>query len=382
MIRAASFDTAAMTADLGLLVGAESPSRDVDRLTVHARLLAGMMTRLLGSAPELVDSPVGPHVHWCGGGEPRVLILGHHDTVHPAGTLAARPFTVDGDRATGPGVFDMKAGIVQAIHAVAALDDRSHVEILLSADEETGSRASRALIEERALACGAVLVIEPSADGGVLKTGRKGTGTFEVRVHGRASHAGLEPEKGINSLVELAHLVPRIVSIADPTTGTTVTPTVASAGTADNVVPESASMFVDVRVAVPAEKERVEAAMASLRPTVEGARLEVLGGIGRPPMHESAAVGLLAIARKVSEGAGLPAAEGVTGGGGSDGNFTAAVGVATLDGLGAVGGGAHGADEHVLLSRMADRAALMAGLCQELSSMASRLDPVRVPADR
>ncbi|MEY3690965.1 MAG: hypothetical protein RJB57_620 [Actinomycetota bacterium] len=376
------FDTQAMTADLASLVGAESPSRDIDRLTVHARLLSGLMVRLLGHAPELVASPVGPHVHWKGGGEPRVLILGHHDTVHPAGTLAQRPFTVNGDTATGPGVFDMKAGIVQVLHAVAALDDRSHVEILLSADEEIGSRESRALIEERARACGAVLVIEPSADGGVLKTGRKGTGTFEVRVHGRASHAGLEPEKGINSLVELAHLIPQIVAIADPSKGTTVTPTVASAGTADNVVPESASCFVDVRVAVPGEKERVETAMAALRTTVPGARVEVLGGIGRPPMHESAAVALLAIAREVSEQAGLPEAHGVTVGGGSDGNFTAAIGVPTLDGLGAVGGGAHGADEHVVLSRMADRAALVAGLCQRLSSMASRLDPVRVPADR
>ena len=382
MVDASVFDTAAMTADLASLVGAESPSRDIDRLTVHARLLSGLMVRLLGHAPELVSSPVGPHVHWRGGGEPRVLVLGHHDTVHPAGTLAHRPFTVNGDTATGPGVFDMKAGIVQVIHAVAALEDRSHVEILLSADEEIGSRESRALIEERARACGAVLVIEPSADGGVLKTGRKGTGTFEVKVHGRASHAGLEPEKGINSLVELAHLIPQIVAIADTAKGTTVTPTVASAGTADNVVPESASCFVDVRVAVPGEKERVEAAMAALRTTVPGTRVEVLGGIGRPPMHESAAGALLAIAQEVSVQAGLPEARGVTVGGGSDGNFTAAIGVPTLDGLGAVGGGAHGADEHVVLSRMADRAALVAGLCQRLSSMASRLEPVRVPADR
>lgn len=376
------FDTAAMTADLASLVGAESPSRDIDRLTVHARLLSGLMVRLLGHAPELVASPVGPHVHWKGGGEPRVLVLGHHDTVHPAGTLAQRPFTVHGDTATGPGVFDMKAGIVQVLHAVAALDDRSHVEILLSADEEIGSRGSRALIEERARACGAVLVIEPSADGGVLKTGRKGTGTFEVKVYGRASHAGLEPEKGVNSLVELAHLIPQIVAIADTSKGTTVTPTVASAGTADNVVPESASCYVDVRVAVPGEKERVEAAMAALRTTVPGTRLEIMGGIGRPPMHESAAEALLAMARDVSERSGLPEARGITVGGGSDGNFTAAIGVPTLDGLGAVGGGAHGADEHVVLSRMADRAALVAGLCQRLSSMASRLEPVRVPADR
>lgn len=380
MTPAGRFDIDAMTEDLRTLVSAESPSRDIDRLTVHARLLSGMMVRLLGSAPELVDSPVGPHVHWRGGGEPRVLILGHHDTVHPAGTLASRPFTVADGTATGPGVFDMKAGIVQALHAVAAMEDRSHVEILLSADEEIGSRESRALIEERALACGAVLVLEPSADGGALKTGRKGTGTFEVRVHGRASHAGLEPEKGINSLVELAGLIPQIVAIADPSRGTTVTPTVASAGTADNVVPENASCFVDVRVAVPEEKPRVEAAMAALRGSVPGTEIEVLGGIGRPPMHESAAAVLMGIAAQVAAGAGIENLDGVVVGGGSDGNFTAAVGVQTLDGLGAVGGGAHSADEHVVVAEMPHRAALIAGLCQRLSSMASRLPPVSVPA--
>ncbi|MEY4162116.1 MAG: hypothetical protein RI939_845 [Actinomycetota bacterium] len=380
MTTASAFDLDAMLADLSVLVEAESPSRDVDRLTVHARLVSGMMVRLLGSAPDLVASPVGPHIHWRGGGEPRVLILGHHDTVHPAGTLAARPFSVTGGIAAGPGVFDMKAGIVQAIHAVAALADRSGVEILLSSDEEIGSRESRALIEERALACGAVLVLEPSADGGALKTGRKGTGTFEVRVRGRASHAGLEPEKGINSLVELANLIPQIVAIADTSRGTTVTPTVASAGTADNVVPENASCFVDVRVAVPEEKPRVEAAMAALRGSVPGTEIEVLGGIGRPPMHESAAAVLMGIAAQVAAEAGIENLDGVVVGGGSDGNFTAAVGVQTLDGLGAVGGGAHSADEHVVVAEMPHRAALIAGLCQRLSSMASRLPPVSVPA--
>ena len=382
MTSPAGFDTDAMTADLGTLVSAESPSRDIDRLTVHARLISGLMVRLLGSAPELVDSPVGPHVHWRGGGDPRVLILGHHDTVHPAGTLAARPFAVSNGIATGPGVFDMKAGIVQAIHGVASLADRSHVEILLSADEEIGSGESRALIEERALACGAVLVLEPSADGGALKTGRKGTGTFEVRIHGRASHAGLEPEKGVNSLVELANLIPQIVAIADPSRGTTVTPTLASSGTADNVVPEFTSCHVDVRVAVPDEKPRVEAAMAALRTSVPGTRVELLGGIGRPPMHESAAGMLFGIASAVAHDAGIGTIEGVVVGGGSDGNFTAAIGVQTLDGLGAVGGGAHSADEHALVGEMPRRAALIAGLCQRLSSMPSRLPPVSVPADR
>ena len=377
-----SFSLEAMLSDLEILVSSESPSRDIDRLTAHASLLSDMMNDRLGRRPQLIDSPVGPHVHWSGGGEPRVLILGHHDTVHPAGTIATRPFTVTDDRATGPGVFDMKAGIVQAIHAVAALDDASGVEILLTADEEIGSAASKELLLERALACGAVLVIEPSADGGALKIGRKGTGTLTVTVRGRASHAGLEPEKGINALAELADLIPRISAIADPTRGTTVTPTLATAGTADNVVPELATCAVDVRVSTLDEKDRVEAAFAALSPRLTGAVVEVSGRIGRPPMHESASADLFPMARHVAQSLGLGECHGVVVGGGSDGNFTAAAGVQTLDGLGAVGGGAHAADEHVVVSTMPARAALLSGLCQELSSMAKRPPLGSVPDER
>ena len=372
----------AMLADLDALVSCESPSRDIERLQAHAQLLSDLMERMLGSAPTLIDSPVGPHIHWRGGSDPKVLILGHHDTVHPAGTLARLPFAVRDGIATGPGVFDMKAGIVQAIYAVASLEDSSHVEILLSADEEIGSQASRALIEERAITCGSVLVLEPSADGGALKIGRKGTGTITLSIEGRASHAGLEPEKGINSLVELATLIPQIVAIADESMGTTVTPTLASAGTADNVVPALTTCAVDVRVAVPQEKPRVEAAFAALRLQHPEARLVVSGQIGRPPMHESAAAGLFPIAVAVANRIGVNSLEGVVVGGGSDGNFTAAVGVETLDGLGAVGGGAHGDTEHVVVATMPQRAALLAGLCQELSSMAKRPPLGNVPAPR
>lgn len=371
-----------MLVDLGALVSMESPSRDVERVTAHAQALSAIMERLLGSAPTLIDSPVGPHVHWKGGGEPKVLILGHHDTVHPVGTLADIPFRVDGGIARGPGVFDMKAGIIQALHAVASLADSSHIEILLTADEEIGSKESRALLEERALACGAVLVLEPSADGGALKIGRKGTGTITVHLEGRASHAGLEPEKGINSLVELASLIPQIVAIANTDLGTTVTPTLASAGTADNVVPANTTCTVDIRVAVPEEKPRVEAEFAKLAVSNPDVKLSLSGGIGRPPMHESAAVELMPLAQSVATQLGLGAIDGIVVGGGSDGNFTAAVGVQTLDGLGAVGGGAHGADEHVIVSTMPERAALLAGLCQELSSMAKRPPLGNVPAPR
>jgi glutamate carboxypeptidase len=378
----AEMNLADMLDDLERLVACESPSRDVERLTRHGELLADIMQRRLGSRPRLVDSDAGPHVLWSGGGEPKVLILGHHDTVHPVGTVDARPFRVDGDIATGPGIFDMKAGIVQAIHAVAALDDKSHVEILLTADEEVGSLASKQLLEERAKACGAVFVIEPSADGGALKTGRKGTGTFTVTVEGRAAHAGLEPEKGVNALMELARLVPQIADIARAEIGTTVTPTTARAGTADNVVPALAVCEVDVRVAVPEEKPRVEAAMAALAATDPQATVTVAGRIGRPPMHESSSAGLMPLAERVAATVGLDGLTGVVVGGGSDGNFTAAAGVQTLDGLGAVGGGAHAESEHVIVSTMPARAALLAGLCQELSSMAKRPPLGSVPAER
>lgn len=355
-------DLDVMLRDLELLVNTESPSADLERMTTSAETLRALLDARIGGSTELVDGPNGPHVHWRGGGEPRLLLVGHHDTVFPAGTVAARPFAVADGRITGPGVFDMKAGLVQAIHAIAALDDRSGIELLVNSDEEIGSTTSRPLIEERAVACGAVLVLEPSADGGALKTGRKGTGTFDVRVHGRAAHAGLEPEKGINALVAAAELIGQIATLGDPATGTTVTPTVAAAGTADNVVPAEARFSVDVRVVEPGEKERIEAAMAALTTAVPGAVIEVGGGIGRPPMHETASAELYPLAVAAARRIGQPTPAGVAVGGGSDGNFTAAIGVPTLDGLGAVGGGAHADHEHVLVDTLVPRAELLSAL--------------------
>ena len=347
---AAQYD--AMVADLERFVNIESPSLEHECLARSAQFLADVMTRVLGSPPVLVASDRGPHVHWKGSDDTKVLIVGHHDTVFPLGTVARRPFTREGDIGRGPGIFDMKAGIIQAIYGVAAVKEWYHTEILITADEEVGSHASRALLEERARATGAVLVLEPSADGGALKIARKGTGTFNVSITGRASHAGLEPEKGINALVELAAQVPRIVAIARPEVGTTVTPTVAKAGTADNVVPASATIAVDVRCVIPEEKNRLEAEMSRLTPTLAGARVEVSGGMNRPPMHESMTKELFAIAEKVADDYGITGLRGVAVGGGSDGNLTAAVGVRTLDGLGAVGAGAHAETEHVQLDAM------------------------------
>ncbi|MGA0147071.1 MAG: M20 family metallopeptidase [Ilumatobacteraceae bacterium] len=356
----------AMITDLETFVNVESPSLERECLERSAHFLADLMTRVLGTPPTLIESDRGPHVHWKGSNDTKVLIVGHHDTVFPLGTVARRPFTRDGNIGRGPGIFDMKAGIVQAIYGVAAVKEWYHTEILITADEEVGSHASRALLEERAKATGAVLVLEPSADGGALKIARKGTGTFMVNIAGRASHAGLEPEKGINALVELAAQVPRIAALARPELGTTVTPTVAKAGTADNVVPDSATISVDVRCVIPEEKDRLERGMASLVATLPGATVTVSGGMNRPPMHESMTTELFAIAEKVAADFGISGLQGVAVGGGSDGNITAAVGVRTLDGLGAVGAGAHAETEHVRLDLMPERAALIAGLVQAI----------------
>jgi len=357
-----------MLADVEAFVNIESPSHEVDDLRRSAEFLASLMERVLGSAPTLVESAEGPHVHWKGGDDTRVLVVGHHDTVFPKGTVERRSFSRDGDVARGPGIFDMKAGIVQAIYGLGAIEERRHVEILITADEEVGSYASRELIEERARATRHVLVIEPSADGGALKVARKGVGTFRVDIAGKASHAGLEPEKGVNSLVELAAQVQAITTIARPEIGTTVTPTVASAGTTENVVPAAAHIIVDTRISEPNEKARVEAAFASLTPTVAGATVSVSGSINRPPMHESTALGLFAIAKGVADELGITDLRGVAVGGGSDGNFTAAIGIPTLDGCGAVGGGAHADSEHVVISKMPERAALLAGIARAIVS--------------
>ena len=355
-----------MVEQLGEFVNLESPSLDVEHLQVSAKYLAGLFEKVTGRRAEIIQGKSGPHVHWKGGDDTKVLIVGHHDTVFPLGTTAKRPFSVDGDIARGPGIFDMKAGIVQAIHGLSAISDSSQVEMLITADEEVGSYTSRELIESRARATGAVLVLEPSADGGALKIARKGVGTFTVHIGGRASHAGLEPEKGINALVELAAQVQCIVAMARPELGTTVTPTVATAGNSENVVPDAAMIKVDVRVVLPEEKERIELELSQLKPTVSGATIKVTGSVNRPPMHESAGRALFGVAEVVAKDLGIKNLQGVAVGGGSDGNFTAAIGIPTLDGMGAVGGGAHAVTEHVLISTMGERAALVAGVARAL----------------
>ena len=358
--------TAQMLEHVKQFVNTESPSNEPELLQTSAEFLAKVMTEVLGKAPEIIASEKGPHVHWKGSDDTKVLIVGHHDTVFQKGTVAKRGFSVDGDIARGPGIFDMKAGIIQAIYGLSEIREAYHAEILITSDEEIGSYASRALIEERAKATGNVLVFEPSGNGDALKIARKGVGTFRVDIAGRASHAGLEPEKGINALIELAAQVQTIAAIAKPEIGTTVTPTIASAGTTENVVPAAAQITVDVRVNVVSEKARVESAFSALQPTVSGATISVSGSINRPPMHESASTTLYAVAQSVAQGIGITNLQGIAVGGGSDGNFTAAIGVPTLDGLGACGGGAHAESEHIKVSKMGERAALAAAITRAL----------------
>jgi glutamate carboxypeptidase len=351
-----------MVEDLAGLVAVESFSDDLDACRAGIDATAELGQRLLGERPEILEVDGRPHMRWRFGGAGRVAIIGHVDTVWPMGTLARWPFSVDGDVATGPGAFDMKAGVVQALHALSTLDDLDGIEVLLTTDEELGSQTSRGLVEEAAARARATFVCEPSAPGGVLKVGRKGTGMYTLKVTGRAAHAGLEPEKGSNALIEASHLVLALAPIADPAVGTTITPTIAASGTATNVVPADARIEIDVRVAIPEEAGRVDDAIRALVTTVPGCTLEVLGGPNRPPLPESSGPDLFAAAQAIAEHLGLDPLTGVVVGGGSDGNFTAAVGCPTLDGLGAVGNGAHAEGEHVIVPTMPERAALLAEL--------------------
>ena len=355
-----------MLADLEELVRCESPSRDLAAVAVSADVVARLGTERLGAEPERIVLDGRTHLRWrLGAGPARVLVLGHHDTVWPIGSFEPVWSHADGV-VRGPGCFDMKAGLVLAFTALAALEDRDGVTVLVTGDEELGSPSSRELIEKEALGCAAALVLEASADGGALKTARKGVSLYEVAVTGRAAHAGLEPGRGVNAGIELAHQVLAIAQLGDPERGTTVTPTLSAAGTASNTVPARATVAVDVRVADAAEQDRVDAAMRALRPVLPGAQLTVTGGPNRPPLAPDASAALFDRAAALARELGLPPLEGTSVGGASDGNFTAGVGVPTLDGLGAVGGGAHADHEHVLVDALPGRAALLAALVAEL----------------
>jgi glutamate carboxypeptidase len=364
----------AMVESLRLLVEHESPSLDKPALDGLAVKIAGRFETLGGMANLVPNAIGGEHVLARFGPENGLkpaVVIGHYDTVWPIGTLATMPFRVEGNRAFGPGIFDMKASIVIVEAAIGSINRLGlalprPVVVLFTSDEEVGSHRSRDLLETEAMASDYTLVVEPPLANGGLKTGRKGNGVFTLSIEGRAAHAGVEPEKGRNAIVELAHQILAIEAIARPDLGTTLNVGVASGGSVSNVVPAHATATIDARIKSSAEAERVDAAMRALRPILPDVRLTVTGGFNRPPMERTAAVArLFERVRTIGATLGLDLTEGSTGGA-SDANFTAALGVPTVDGLGAQGAGAHAEHEHILIDELPIRAALLATLLLEL----------------
>ena len=338
---------------LQALVEAESYSTDPEGIEACGKTIDGLCRDVLGQPTEAA----GHHRVLRRPGDRPVLLLCHFDTVWPPGTLAEFPFRVANGIAHGPGTFDMKAGIVQCLWALRQTG-AAPVTVLFTADEEIGSTTSRPLIEEHARGARAALVLEP-ASGSSVTVARKGVAQWRLEVIGRAAHAGLEPQKGVNAAVELAHQIGGLERLARPGDGTTLTVTTMAAGSAANVVPESAWCTVDARMWSMAEAGRLEVELGTLQPATPGARIAVTGGLGRAPLERGATEELYR--RLVGLGFPVGAAEV---GGASDGNLTAALGTPTLDGLGAVGGGAHARDEHVVAAELPRRTALLAALVE------------------
>ena len=355
------------------LVAIESPTNDKTAVNRCGEELATRLTELGGAVRLLAASTAGDHLRAeFGRGSRQVLLLGHFDTVWPVGQLAHMPLTRHGDRLHGPGVLDMKAGIAlgmlatRAVFAIAPPSD-CRVVMLWTTDEETGSGTSRALLETEASHSEAVLVLEPALPGGSLKTRRKGCGQYEIVVHGEAAHAGVDPGKGVSAIRELARQILNVERLQDLARGISVNTGLISGGTRPNVVAAEARATVDVRAPSRADAEYVDAAIRALTPHIPGSRVVVSGGFERPPMERTEGVArLYALAREVGAELGQPITEGATGGG-SDGNFCAALGVPTLDGLGALGDGAHALTEHVEIPSLAPRAALLAALLSRLT---------------
>ena len=352
----------------------ESPSNDkpsVDRL---GGWLAGRFEKLGGKVRVDAQPRYGNHlqVDFLPGGASAkrnpVLLLGHFDTVYELGTLAKMPCKVEKGRLHGPGVFDMKSGVAFMLHAIEALQVLHGsvprpIRVWLVTDEEVGSESSRTTTEKLAKQCAAVLVLEPSAcANGSLKTSRKGVGEYTVRVHGQAAHAGLDPGKGQSAIVELAHQIARISEFGEPKRGLTVNVGVIRGGTRTNVIAAEATAEVDVRIDNMSDAARIDRKFRALKPKNRKCRLEITGGVNRPPMERSVgSAALWETARALAQEIDWKLEETAVGGG-SDGNFTAALGVPTLDGLGGVGDGAHAVHEHVVVEALPRRAALIAAL--------------------
>lgn len=347
----------------------ESPSQNPAAIDRMASFFAQEFTKRGGKVQLLSHPGAGSAVlagFWQAKTVKPILLLGHLDTVWDVGTLAEMPYQVRDGRAYGPGIYDMKSGIVCGLWAVQALAALSiipsrPVRFFLNADEEMSSVAFREELLAEGHGAAAVLVLEPAAAQGALKTSRKGVGEFLVTVRGRSAHAGINPSAGVNAISELARQIPRIEKLARPKRGLTVNVDLIQGGTRTNVIPELAVARVDVRVATQADRERIETQMQALAPIHPEAHLEITGGVNRPPLERKMARALFRRAREVGRAMGLDLKEAATGGG-SDGNFTAALGIPTLDGLGGTGDGAHARHEHVILNELPQRAALLAGL--------------------
>ena len=338
--------------------------------------LAARLEQMGGAVQRVASTSAGDHlVARFGSGSRQVLLLGHFDTVWPMGTLARMPLVAKDGFLHGPGVLDMKAGLALGMLATRAVLEEGPlgdvgITMLWTTDEETGSHTSRALIETEAARSDAVLVLEPALAGGALKTSRKGCGQYELTVRGVSAHAGVDPRKGVNAIRELAHQVLAVDAIRDLDRGISVNVGVISGGSRPNVVPDFATATVDVRAQTMLDADSVDQAMRALRAVTPGAHLEVTGDFNRPPMERSEGViRLFGVAKAVAADMGFELHEGGTGGG-SDGNFTAAMGIPTLDGLGAIGDGAHALHEHVELASLPARAALIAGLLHRLTRAA------------
>jgi len=361
---------------LGRFVRAESPSFDKAAVDRFGRIVAAEWRNRGARVRFLLQRRHGDHIRaelWPGRGRPagQILILGHLDTVYDLGTLARMPFRVSRGRAYGPGSYDMKSGLVIALFAAEVLHTMrmrpfKRLVFLWTSDEEIGSGSSRAVIEKEARRSDAVLVLEPaSGPDGRLKTARKGVGEIELIVTGRAAHAGVNPEDGVNAVHELALQIARVARFNQPRRGVSVNADVVEGGTRTNVIAERARAVVDIRAARASDMRALEAKFHRLRPHLPGARLKVRGGFNRPPMERAASAGLFRRAQALAITMGLKLEESFTGGG-SDGNFTAALGVPTLDGLGGVGEGAHSPHENVVIRALPQRAALLAALLASL----------------
>ena len=352
-----------MLAALEALVRCESPTEDLEACRSVVHLASDIATRVLG-VPAQIKEIEGRPVFWWGAEKPDVVVLAHLDTVWPKGSYQPL-WEVNGDVLRGPGTFDMKAGFIQALYALKGIE--GSVALVATTDEETGSRASKALIKDLSKESKAVLVLEASLDGKV-KTGRKGTAMYQIKVHGLAAHAGLEPEKGINATTEIAHAILALAQLENLEHGTTVVPTLLHSGNTTNTVPDLAVLDVDARSFSQAELERVDAAIKEFLPVNPNARFEITGGLNRPPLQPTSTQYLYERAEKVAAALGMKPLGSAQVGGASDGNFAAAAGAQVLDGLGAVGGGAHAPNEWVSISSMQERSDFLHAFIKDLLS--------------